>query len=169
MEKNINKKIETYIDEFKGGLKTHFIKICDDVKLRNELDHYIDNYEYLRLEKNDFMKRKRTKNDVPYYDRCCAKRSNDEQCTRRRKQNEKFCGTHLKGQPHGEIQFGEQTETTKKKIVLWNQEINGIFHWIDDQHNVYDPVDIIHNESSPKIVSKWEKDERGTYHIKKES
>ena len=31
MEKNINKKIQTYIDEFKGELKTHFIKICDDV------------------------------------------------------------------------------------------------------------------------------------------
>lgn len=168
MEKNINKKIETYVHAFKDDLKTHMQSICRDERIQNELNHYIDNYEYLFLEKEDFMKRKRTKNVVPYYDRCCAKRSNNEQCTRRRKLNCQFCGTHLKGQPHGQVNFGEPIEQ-KTKVVLWNQEINGIFHWIDDQYNVYDPVDIIHNESKPKIIAKWEKNEKDEYQIKKEN
>ena len=48
------------------------------------------------------MKRKRVKNVVHLSDRCCAKRANGEQCTRRRKDTTtEYCGTHLKGTPHG--------------------------------------------------------------------
>ena len=55
------------------------------------------------LSKEDFQKRKRVKNVVPQFERCGAKRANGEQCTRRKKDDSCFCGTHVKGTPHGEV------------------------------------------------------------------
>ena len=51
---------------------------------------YIYDYERLTLNKDDFMKRKRVKNSVPFCDRCCAKRASGEQCTRRKKEEDEY-------------------------------------------------------------------------------
>ena len=40
---------------------------------------------------------------VPSSERCMAKRANGEQCTRRKKQDSCYCGTHTKGTPHGTV------------------------------------------------------------------
>ena len=61
-------------------------------------------------------KRKRVKNSVPFHERCKAKRANEAQCTRRRRDGSKFCGTHIKGTPHGEI-VEEETDTIEKKKI----------------------------------------------------
>ena len=46
--------------------------------------------------------RRRRKIVIESNERCCALRSNGSRCTRRKKDgNEKFCGTHIKGTPHG--------------------------------------------------------------------
>ena len=62
---------------------------------------FIYDYEGLILNGSDFIKRKRVKNEVPLVNRCCALRANKEQCTRRRRKDSEFCGTHIKGSPHG--------------------------------------------------------------------
>ena len=80
----------------------------------HELIQYICDYNRLSLCKEDFMKRKRVKNAVHLSDRCCAKRSDGEQCTRRKKADHvTFCGTHLKGTPHGVYNI---TEEKKQQI-----------------------------------------------------
>ena len=61
--------------------------------------------------KEDFIKRKRIKNIVPNYERCIAKRANGEQCTRRNKNGEQFCGTHIKGTPHGIIDINNTSKS----------------------------------------------------------
>ena len=57
----------------------------------------------MELTQEDFVKRKRIKNSVPLYERCMALKSNGKQCTRRKKGNCKFCGTHIKGTQNGVV------------------------------------------------------------------
>lgn len=95
MEKRINKRIETYIYDLKEKVKDKAseLGLSSDDNL-SKLVQYIYDYERLSLTKEDFMKRKRVKNVVHLSSRCCAKRANGEQCTRRKKDaTVEFCGT----------------------------------------------------------------------------
>ena len=116
MEKRISSKTRLYIQNFKDVLKN---KIVDDGRLdkkyMNELVQFIYDYPQLTFLPQDFQKRKRVKNIVPFFERCCALRANGEQCTRRKKDHPKFCGTHVKGTPHGEITQTETPKTHTKK------------------------------------------------------
>ena len=95
MEKRVNNKIETYVVNFKQELANKIKCVnFDDQSLQSDLLEYIFDYERLCLTKEDFVKRKRIKNAIPTLNRCSAKRANGEQCTRRRKDNCNFCGTH---------------------------------------------------------------------------
>ena len=41
---------------------------------------------------------------IPPNERCCGIRANGQQCTRRKKEGQdKYCGTHIKGTPHGTL------------------------------------------------------------------
>ena len=88
MEKRITSKTRIYIQNFKEQLKN---KIVNDNKLSkkdmNDLVQYIYDFPQLTFLPQDFQKRKRVKNIVPYFERCCALRANGEQCTRRKKNN----------------------------------------------------------------------------------
>ena len=88
MEKRLNKKAESYVTTFKDSIreKTIQLGISKNENVNNVLQ-FIYDYDRLTFIKEDFQKRKRVKNVVPIYDRCCAKRANNEQCTRRKKIN----------------------------------------------------------------------------------
>lgn len=152
MDRRINKKIEEYVGRFKTDVMNKLQSTADT----GEVINYIYNYGKFELEKDDFMKRKRVKNVVPVCERCCAKRANDEQCTRRKKDGEPYCGTHVKGTPHG-IVDASQTSTVNKKIDVWAQDIRGIMYYIDDYHNVYNPEDILSNAEAPRVIAKYVK------------
>jgi hypothetical protein len=132
----------------------------------NSLLQYIYDYDRLVLEKDDFVKRKRVKNVVPFYDRCCAKKATGEQCTRRRRSEaDEYCGTHLKGLSHGvmeeeegEDEDGNKTSIKTKKVEVWAQDIQGIVQYIDNDRNVYQAEDIINNMMNPKIIAKYVKE-----------
>ena len=158
MEKRINNKITGYIK----GLKEDYRKKIFDLNFTEEskvieLLEYIYNYHHINIDKNDFQKRKRVKNVVPFCDRCKAKRANNEQCSRRRRDDSEFCGTHIKGIPHGKIdQSNDSDMDKKKKISVWAEEIMGITYYIDENKNVYSPGDIIKNKENPDVIAKWE-------------
>jgi hypothetical protein len=156
MEKRINKKIEVYTTAFKEKIleRSSQLGIKDDQL--NSLMQYIYDYERLSLNKDDFLKRKRVKNVVPYFDRCCAKRASGEQCTRRKKEGCEYCGTHMKGTPHGLVENEENKQTTQK-IEVWAQEILGIVYYIDKFGNVYQAEDIVNNKTNPKVIAKYVK------------
>jgi hypothetical protein len=103
---------------------------------------------------DDGTKRKRIKNIVPLFDRCVAKRATGEQCTRRKKEGEGYCGTHIKGRPHGCVNETDETVVTNKKVEVWIQEIKGIVYYVDANKNVYDPEDILANKINPRIIMK---------------
>jgi hypothetical protein len=165
MEKRINKKIETYISDFKNNIreKTINLHILESEKEKiNELLEYIFEYERLLLDKDDLIKRKRIKNAIPVLNRCNAKRSNGEQCTRRRKDGCEFCGTHIKGTPNGLINSDNNENVNMKKMEVFAQMINGILYYIDRFNNVYITEDIMMNKINPGILTKY-KLENDTY------
>jgi hypothetical protein len=156
MEKRINKKFENYITTLKENIREKSIELGMNDEKMNDLIQYIYNYERMTLNKEDFMKRKRVKNVVPYFERCCAKRANGEQCTRRKKEECEYCGTHMKGTPHGLVE-DEENKQTMQKIELWAQEIMGIVYYLDKFGNVYQAEDIVNNKVNPKVICKYAK------------
>lgn len=159
MERRLNKKAETYITTFKDSIREKATQLGmtknDQV---NQLLQYIYDHDRLSFNKEDFQKRKRVKNFVPVFDRCCAKRASDEQCTRRKKDGCEFCGTHLKGTPHGVVDESNEPKNNTQKVDVWAQDIQGIVYYIDKNMNVYQAEDIISNKVNPKIIAKYVRD-----------
>lgn len=162
MERRLNKKIETYVTTFKDNIREKAVSLGllhndDKYSNLNKLMQYIYDYERLTLNKDDFVKRKRVKNVVPLCDRCCAKRATNEQCSRRKKDGSEYCGTHMKGTPHGIIDNTNEPKINTQKVDVWAQEIKGIVYYIDNFNNVYQAEDIVSNKVNPKIIAKYVK------------
>ena len=156
MERRINKKIESYFADFKEKVKEKVSVdgLSKDVNIVNIMQ-FIYDFERPILVKEDFMKRKRVKNVVILSDRCCAKRASAEQCTRRKKPGCEYCGTHLKGTPHGICDLNDTEKPQGKKVEVWAQDIQGIIYYIDKTGNVYQAEDIMHGISNPKVIAKY--------------
>lgn len=158
MEKRINKKIETYVTSFKDDIRKKITELAFDEKQKlNDLLEYIYDYERLSVIKDDLIKRKRIKNSIPNSNRCSAKRANDEQCTRRRKEGCEFCGTHAKGTPHGLMQTATSNEMVSHKLEVVAEEIFGIIYYVDKFNNVYKTEDIMEGKQNPQIIAKYER------------
>lgn len=153
MENKINTKIARDFNDKILEIKNHLENINLDDKNRNDIINYLDNMHSLELTKDDFLKRKRVKTCVPTYLKCKARRANGEQCTRKRKNDICYCGTHEKNRPHGEIEDDNNVEY--KKIEVWVEEINGITYYIDKFNNVYKTQDILSNKPDPDIISRY--------------
>tara|TARA_B100000795_G_scaffold157815_1_gene118498 strand:- start:1111 stop:1626 length:516 start_codon:yes stop_codon:yes gene_type:complete len=157
MEKRITQKINTYFQDFKISLKAKIDEQnIESKESYNNIIQFLYDYQQLEINKNDFTKRKRVKNTVPFHERCCAKRANNEQCTRRKKNNELYCGTHIKGRPHGEISNKTSSKIIKKKEV-WAIDIKGIIYFIDNDNNVYNHDDVMEGVENARIIAKYEK------------
>ena len=178
MERRVNKRIQENYELYKNFIKTTMlasrIELVEYFKENsnntNTHEDYISSkilstlqkiydYEIPILKAEDFQKRKRTKNTIPLHIQCHAKRANGCQCSRRKKEGSIFCGTHIKGTPHGFINVSTETTETnsKKKVEVWLEDIMGIFYYIDNNNNVYETQDIIKSVDSPKIIAKYEK------------
>jgi len=158
MEKRLNKKIDVYITSFKDSIRDKCSELDIDKNEKvSQLLQYIYDYERLNFETTDFQKRKRVKNFVPIFDRCCAKRATNEQCTRRKKDGCEYCGTHMKGTPHGIMDAQNEGKANIQKIEVWAQDFQGIVYYIDKSGNVYQAEDIVSNKMNPKIIAKYVK------------
>ena len=116
MEKRVQNKARIYVQNLKEDI-IKFVNTLDSIDSgdKNLLIQHIYDCKRLEYSKEDFSKRKRVKNVVPLFERCCALRANHEQCTRRRKGDSKYCGTHIKGIPHGELSNSPVENTITKK------------------------------------------------------
>ena len=131
---------------------TNISKIVGDCmfeKIRSELDILI---------KFKSEKRKRNKHQIPLNERCLAKKSGGEQCTRRKKHDSNFCGTHIKGTPHGQT---TDILSTLKKVNVYAEDIDGIIYYIDDNGNVYNSEDVFQQIDNPRVISKYTKNDQG--------
>ena len=93
MEKRVNRKTEVYVSAFKNGINEKLIQL--GIK-NDDLLQFVYDYERLTFTKEDFIKRKRVKNIVPNFERCCSLRANGEQCTVERKPHLIIAGHTLK-------------------------------------------------------------------------
>jgi hypothetical protein len=161
MEKNINKRIDSYITQFKNDMwqKISGLGFSEKDKV-NDLLEYMYEYDRLSLTKEDFSKRKRVKNCIPELNRCNALRANGEQCTRQRKDNCNYCGTHSKG-----VVPSATSENVKmdhqKKVEVFAEDICGIVYYIDNANNVYKTEDVLEEKPNPAIIATYVKTESG--------
>lgn len=171
MDRIINKRIKTYVTDFKAFIKTKtmdsFTPLENEQKVNDFLQE-IFNYECLVLTKEDISKKKRIKNSIPGCNRCIAKRATGEQCTRKQKEGYDYCGTHVKGVPYGIVTENGETqienELVRSEVIA--KEIHGIVYYIDTYNNVYKTEDILNNKKNPEIIAKCEQI-NGEYSIRK--
>ena len=161
MEKRINDQLKQYLSKFKDDVRDKIVELgLGETEHINELLEFIYEYNRLTFEKDDFMKRRRVKNTVPMENRCNAKRANGEQCTRKRRDDCEFCGTHYKGTPHGVTSQNDTDASTSNEEVsleVFAEEIGGIVYYIDKLKNVYKTDDVLQAKMNPQIIAKWEK------------
>ena len=167
-KEHIKKGIIETVSTINGGIDhttSHNIVCPEKIKanvhesLMSLLQELYD-YEVLQLNKVDFQKRKRVKNVVPLHDRCTAVRANGEQCSRRKKGELEFCGTHSKGTPHGVVSHSDNVldnSVKTKKVTVWAQDIQGIIYYIDDNNNVYDTGAVATNKENPQVIATYTK------------
>jgi hypothetical protein len=166
MERRLNTKLEHYLKSFKDGIRDKIITLnMAQNEDMNKLIEYIYDYNRITVDKEDFIKRKRVKNSIPENNRCMAKRANGEQCTRRRKTECDFCGTHSKGTPHGLITNQPDAKDQNQTIDVFAKEIRGIVYYIDNFKNVYNTEDVLMNKINPAIVAQYIITDRDTVTI----
>jgi hypothetical protein len=154
MEKKIGNKLNEFLNVFKNDME-YMINTTDN---KHELIRYLNNYKNIELLPEDFKRRKRIKNIIPDYNRCIAKKGDHSRCTRKKKENIDFCGTHEKAVPYGTIDVNMNNKQTVNNVDIWYHEINGIYYYIDKENNVYLPEDIISNKTNPRIIAQWKLD-----------
>lgn len=154
MENRVNRIVETYFTDFKDEMRTLINNLDFHKDYKTTLLEFLYNYDKLEITKENITKRKRVKNVLPVNDRCIACRANGEQCTRRRKDENEYCGTHVKNRPYGVITNMEKTQNTVS-ISLRVEDVNGIVYHVDDLNNVYDNEDIINKVCMPRIIGKF--------------
>ena len=161
MEKRINEQLKQYLSKFKNDIRDKIVELgLGETEKINELLEFVYEYNRLSFENEDFMKRRRVKNSVPIENRCNAKRANGEQCTRKRKEDCEFCGTHHKGTPHGIATHADNANAEQQEAVtleVFAEEIGGIVYYIDKFNNVYKTDDVLQSKLNPGIIAKWEK------------
>lgn len=158
MDKRLSNKLTSHIRDFKDKIKEELLKnnYVNDEKKLCELLNFIYDFKQIEITKDDFLKRKRIKNTIPENNRCNACKAGGEQCTRRRKDNSLFCGTHMKGAPHGEV--CQQAVSEDKKIIeITATQINGIIYYIDNIRNVYKMEDVLSNIEDPTVIGDYKK------------
>lgn len=154
MENRINRIVETYLVEFKDGMRNVINRTDIHNTDKTTLLEFLYNYEKLEITKENITKRKRVKNVLPVIDRCIACRANGEQCTRRRKEENEYCGTHVKNRPYGIITNMSNIQNTVL-VSLRVEEVNGIIYHVDELNNVYHNEDIISKVDTPRIIGKF--------------
>lgn len=153
MEKQLNKQIEAYLVQLKTQISEKITKLNFEEKQKiSELVEFIYEYKRLQLEKEDVVKRKRVKNVIPNANRCIGKLANGSQCTRRKKKDNDFCGTHVKGIPNGCIQLDACGECNLKSVEVHAKEFNGIVYYIDQLNRIYKTEDVLSEKQNPLII-----------------
>lgn len=166
MEKRVEQKVCFYVNEYKNAIreKAEELGLSDGVGA--QLVQFVYDYPVLNWDKEDFTRRRRVKNSIPICDRCMAKRANGEQCTRRRKEESQYCGTHFKGIPHGDYTNQEHSTNNTKVVELTVKDIGGIMYYIDNDNNVYNQAHVLSNKGNPDCVGVLQERPDGSVFVK---
>lgn len=117
--------------------------------------------DFLEMLRDLPISKRRQTTKVPESDRCRAvcEGADRPRCTRRKKSGQIYCGTHLKGRPHGTVDdSGLMCERTRNVVT---EEHRGIVMYVDadgasGSRNIYNHVDVIQNRLNPRVVGQVE-------------
>ena len=106
----------------------------------------------VEIDVSKYKKRSRSRSLVKSKNRCSAKRADGAQCSRQRKDGALYCGTHIKGCPHGRYEI----KAVKEELKLTIKEYMGIAYYIDlERGEVYSSEDIKNKCTVPRVVGKY--------------
>ena len=146
MDKNIHKTVEAYVCYIKDQIAAAVGEEMAQVVYGVELKPFVIHTE----------SKPRSKTIVPENERCIAMKAGKTQCTRRKTDSCAYCGTHIKGLPHGIIdKKTDSVPTTKREVRA--EDIRGIVYYIDSQNNVYKTEDVMKNVVNPAVIGTWTK------------
>lgn len=177
MRKHLKNKMDKYTNTFKRDVIEWVVKNqgssndnsnhmgMNDMNMTNFIK-FVNSYEAF----NDVTAPvKKTQSGIGI---CNARRADGEQCTRRiqckngtNTQGLKFCGTHSKGVPYGEIE-NQVVQPVIRRRYVFVENINGIGYYVDDKDNIYKTEDVYHNVNDPQIIGIRTKLPGGEYGIK---
>ena len=189
-----NKVVDAYIIQFKDDIREKMNALelitketSEEQRDRvRELLEFIYEYPKLVLTKQDLTSTK-SKKPAPASDAasvtnvvpsvapsiaipddqiCVAKRSDGVQCTRKKKKNCDYCGTHAKiEQVQAENSRINASMSSTQKMEISAEDIDGIIYYIDKYDNVYHTEDIMDAKENPRIIAKAIKMGDNTYKI----
>ena len=119
-------------------------KKINDVIFAIALDYNLDEQELSSkyLPKNqiilDDTKTKRKRKLIPKDDCCVGRKQFGDQCTRRKKDNSEFCGSHMKSLPYGRIDDSQdflckiKGKRGRKKKNIYQNNNDYIETWVDN-------------------------------------
>lgn len=177
MRKHLKNKMDKYTNTFKRDVIEWVVKNqgssndnsnhmgMNDMNMTNFIK-FVNSYEAF----NDVTAPvKKTQSGIGI---CNARRADGEQCTRRIQCKNgtntpglKFCGTHSKGVPYGEIE-NQVVQPVIRRRYVFVENINGIGYYVDDKDNIYKTEDVYHNVNDPQIIGIRTKLPSGEYGIK---
>ena len=101
-----------------------------------------------------YKKRSRSKNEVDKQRQCRAKRADGKQCSRQRKEGKEFCGTHIKGCPHGTYKLKEQEKEELKLSII---DYKGIAYYIDlKTGEVYSSESVMKGGEGAEVIGMYD-------------
>lgn len=162
----MNVELQSSIINFKFGLVNKMRSLDINPEIILEISDYIDLQDITSIKAkngNEGNKHRRAKKNVPTNEQCNASKIDGGRCTRRKKFDTQFCGTHLKCSTYTEFKYIDNINPIIDKIVS-AIDVKGIIYYIDNELNVYNTEDVINKLIDPKIIGKAI-DDNGIYTI----
>ena len=136
---------------FSSQLKKILTEISNDYSIdKNKL---LTKYISTNSLNNISIKKKKKKNKLEPNCLCMARKQDGNQCTRRRKDNNEYCGKHIKNRRFGRIDEHsyniDKLAENDNYIMTWVEVFDGEEYLVDSNNVVYS-----RDISSPKIVGK---------------
>lgn len=159
----IENNVNTYYNKQFSEFKQHIITLLKNHPLHEPLTpiiQHISDTKNMPSDSNLFAPKKRQTSKIDSGSQCCALTDKGTQCSRKRKGDNIYCGTHDPTERAKKIkhilQPSNQTTNTKTtRIAIHEQIINGIHYYIDNIGNVYCHGDIILDKNNPSIIANW--------------
>ena len=136
---------------FNEKLKTILTDISDQYSLNKDklFQKYVNN-DIIPIDIDMTQKRKRKKNkQLSVGELCMARKADNHQCTRRRKDNSEYCGKHFNNLKYGRID-DEDKYSSDNFIKCSPETIDGKEYLVDTSTNIVYTYDF----ENPKIVGK---------------
>ena len=141
------------LDTFSNGLICKLNSLHIDADKTLEIIKYISEQNIFNLQNDGIKKTQRTRKTISANEQCNATRIDGNRCTRKKRNELHYCGTHLNCTSYTEFNTIETVQPIIDKSVS-AIDIQGIIYYIDLDLNVYNTEDVINGILDPSIIGK---------------